>query len=100
MNSRKAVYPGSFDPLTNGHIDIIKRAAKLYDEISVAVLINTNKKELFSQIKSKSLSLNCCSKIFLFINNIATNLRSNWLIVLRNHGWFRNTSCRDLLLLS
>ena len=48
MNSRKAVYPGSFDPLTNGHIDIIKRAAKLYDEISVAVLINTNKKELFS----------------------------------------------------
>ena len=48
MNSRKAVYPGSFDPLTNGHIDIIKRAAKLYDEISVAVQINTNKKELFS----------------------------------------------------
>ena len=48
MNSRKAVYPGSFDPLTNGHIDIIKRVAKLYDEISVAVLINTNKKELFS----------------------------------------------------
>lgn len=48
MNSRKAVYPGSFDPLTNGHKDIIKRAAKLYDEISVAVLINTNKKELFS----------------------------------------------------
>lgn len=48
MNKRKAVYPGSFDPLTNGHIDIIKRVANLYDQVNVAVLINTNKKELFS----------------------------------------------------
>lgn len=48
MNRKKAVYPGSFDPLTNGHIDIIKRVANLYDQVNVAVLINTNKKELFS----------------------------------------------------
>lgn len=48
MNKRVAVYPGSFDPLTNGHIDIIKRISALYDEIYVAVLINTNKKEFFS----------------------------------------------------
>lgn len=46
--SNKAVYPGSFDPLTNGHLDIIKRAAKLYDEVTVAVLINTTKTGLFT----------------------------------------------------
>lgn len=48
MNKRIAVYPGSFDPLTNGHIDIIKRTAALYDELYVAVLINTTKNGLFS----------------------------------------------------
>lgn len=43
-----AVYPGSFDPITNGHLDIIKRAAKLVDKLYVAVLINRNKKYMFS----------------------------------------------------
>ncbi len=45
---RIAVYPGSFDPLTNGHVDIILRGAKLFDRIIVAVLINAEKKPLFS----------------------------------------------------
>lgn len=36
MNKNKAVYPGSFDPLTNGHLDIIERASELYDEVTVA----------------------------------------------------------------
>ena len=45
---RKAVYPGSFDPVTNGHLDIIDRAAKVFDEVIVAVLINPDKKGLFS----------------------------------------------------
>lgn len=45
---RKAVYPGSFDPVTNGHLDIIERAAKVFDEVIVAVLINPDKKGLFS----------------------------------------------------
>lgn len=45
---RTAVYPGSFDPITNGHLDIIKRAAKLYDRIIVGVLTNSSKKPLFS----------------------------------------------------
>lgn len=48
MNQRIAVYPGSFDPPTMGHLDIIRRAAALYDTLYVAVLINTNKQELFS----------------------------------------------------
>jgi pantetheine-phosphate adenylyltransferase len=45
---RRAVCPGSFDPVTNGHLDIISRAAELYDEVSVAVLVNENKQGLFS----------------------------------------------------
>ena len=42
-----AVYPGSFDPVTNGHLDIIKRSAKLFDRIIVAVLQNQSKSPLF-----------------------------------------------------
>ncbi|MDX2528757.1 pantetheine-phosphate adenylyltransferase [Streptomyces europaeiscabiei] len=44
---RRAVCPGSFDPVTNGHLDIIGRASKLYDEVYVAVMINKSKKGLF-----------------------------------------------------
>jgi pantetheine-phosphate adenylyltransferase len=43
-----AVYPGSFDPLTNGHVDIIERGTRLFDRIIVAVLVNVNKSPLFS----------------------------------------------------
>ena len=45
---QRVVCPGSFDPVTNGHLDIISRAAGLYDEVFVAVLINITKKSLFS----------------------------------------------------
>lgn len=45
---RRVVCPGSFDPVTNGHLDIISRASRLYDEVVVAVLINKNKQSLFS----------------------------------------------------
>jgi pantetheine-phosphate adenylyltransferase len=45
---RKVACPGSFDPVTNGHLDIIGRAAGLYDEVVVAVLINRNKSSLFT----------------------------------------------------
>lgn len=44
---RRAVCPGSFDPITNGHLDIIARASSLYDEVYVAVMINQAKKGLF-----------------------------------------------------
>lgn len=44
----KAVFPGSFDPITNGHIDIIERASKIFDELIVAVLINPEKNYLFT----------------------------------------------------
>jgi len=44
---RRAVCPGSFDPVTNGHVDVINRAAALYDELVVAVLVNPGKAGLF-----------------------------------------------------
>jgi len=46
--TRVAVYPGSFDPLTNGHVDIIQRGARLFDRIIVAILINLDKSPLFT----------------------------------------------------
>ena len=45
---RTAIYPGSFDPLTNGHLDIVQRAAKLFDTVIVAVANNAEKKALFT----------------------------------------------------
>jgi len=45
---RRAIYPGSFDPVTNGHLDVIARARKLFDEVIVAVAHNDQKQPLFS----------------------------------------------------
>ena len=50
-----ALYPGSFDPVTNGHMDIIERASRLYDRVVVAVLINAEKKPLFSPEERASM---------------------------------------------
>lgn len=46
--TRRAIYPGTFDPITMGHLDIIERSAKLFDEVIVAVLLNINKQPMFS----------------------------------------------------
>ena len=48
MSKKIAVVPGSFDPITLGHIDIIKRSAKIFDEVHVSVLKNSSKKGLFT----------------------------------------------------
>ena len=45
---RKAVYAGSFDPVTNGHLNIIERAAKMYDELTVAIVVNPRKSGFFT----------------------------------------------------
>lgn len=45
---RRAIYPGSFDPVTNGHLDVIDRAAKLFDEVLVAVAVNSQKQPLLT----------------------------------------------------
>jgi len=45
---RRAIYPGSFDPVTNGHLDIIERGCKLFDEIIIGILVNPNKEPFFT----------------------------------------------------
>ena len=45
---RRAIYPGSFDPVTNGHLDIIERGCKLFDEIIIAILVNPEKTPFFT----------------------------------------------------
>ena len=58
-----AIYPGSFDPVTRGHLDIIKRAAKINDKLIVAVLINSAKDPLFTIEERVELLKECCKDI-------------------------------------
>jgi pantetheine-phosphate adenylyltransferase len=60
---RVAVYPGSFDPLTNGHLDIIRRAARLFDRVLVAVLENEGKSPLFTVAERMELIARCTSAL-------------------------------------
>lgn len=55
MTIRRAVCPGSFDPVTNGHLDVFARAAKQFDEVTVAVFINSSKTNLFTVDERKEL---------------------------------------------
>ena len=52
---RTAIYPGSFDPLTNGHLDVIERAAKLFDQVIVAIANNDTKNPLFTLAERREL---------------------------------------------
>ncbi|HIS48110.1 MAG TPA: pantetheine-phosphate adenylyltransferase [Candidatus Scybalocola faecigallinarum] len=60
---RIAVYPGSFDPVTNGHIDIIKRAAKMVDHLVIGVLHNSSKTPLFSAEERVNMLSEVCKDI-------------------------------------
>ena len=57
----KALYAGSFDPITKGHLDIIDRASKVFEEVYVAVMINPKKQVLFSDIERKNMIDKCIS---------------------------------------
>ncbi len=61
MTTRRAVCPGSFDPVTNGHLDIISRASGLFDEVIVAVLINKSKSSVFSVDERIEMLAECTS---------------------------------------
>jgi pantetheine-phosphate adenylyltransferase len=67
---RRVVCPGSFDPVTNGHVDVITRAANLHDEVVVAVLRNPNKTPLFSAEERVELLREACAKL--------DNVRVEW----------------------
>ena len=60
---KKAIYPGSFDPVTYGHIDIIRRSAKVFDELTVAVLNNKAKSPLFSVEERVKMLREVCADI-------------------------------------
>jgi len=57
-----AIYPGTFDPVTNGHLDIIDRAAKLFDEVIVAVAVNISKTPLFTEKERMDMIIKCTGK--------------------------------------
>ncbi len=60
---RIAVFPGSFDPITNGHLDLIARAARLFDEVVVAILINPNKQSLFELHERRRQIEEACARV-------------------------------------
>jgi len=55
LNSVRAIYPGSFDPLTNGHLDLIERGSKIFEELIVAILRNSEKDPLFSEAERRDM---------------------------------------------
>jgi len=60
---RRAIYPGSFDPVTNGHLDVIQRASLLFDEVIVAVAYNDDKNPLFSSDERLQLLTETVSQV-------------------------------------
>mgnify|MGYP002628692791 FL=1 len=76
MTKKIAIYPGSFDPITNGHIDLIKRASKLFDEVVVGITQNSKKTAFISIDERISLT----SEILKDINNVKV-LSFNTLLV-------------------
>ena len=63
MKAVKAIYPGTFDPLTNGHLDLIARGAKIYDQLVVAILRNEAKNPLFS-VQERVEMISAATEIF------------------------------------
>ena len=60
---KKILYPGSFDPLTNGHLDLIERASKLFDEVIVGVAINRDKNYYLTQSEKVTVIQECCTHL-------------------------------------
>jgi pantetheine-phosphate adenylyltransferase len=71
---RRAIYPGSFDPVTNGHLDIIARGCKLFDEIIIAILVNPEKRPLFSVEERRAMLEEALDEI----DSAACRLRVDW----------------------
>lgn len=57
MKKLTAIYPGTFDPITNGHLDIIERACRLFDKVIVTIAVNSSKKPMFSEEERKEMIL-------------------------------------------
>lgn len=59
----KAIYPGTFDPITVGHLDVIKRSAKIYDKLYIAVMENRNKNCTFTRVERINMIKKCTKNI-------------------------------------
>lgn len=64
-STRKAIYPGSFDPITNGHLDVLERASKLFDEVVICVARDNQKASLFTVEERVQLISDACKKMRL-----------------------------------
>lgn len=62
MKKITAIYPGTFDPVTNGHLDIIERASKLFDKVIITVAVNSSKKPLFTKEERLDMIKNVTKK--------------------------------------
>ncbi|HYL93626.1 MAG TPA: pantetheine-phosphate adenylyltransferase [Alphaproteobacteria bacterium] len=62
MNLVRAIYPGSFDPLTNGHLDLIERGSKIFDELVVAILRNSEKEPMFTVAERRDMLEQMCRR--------------------------------------
>jgi len=71
-----AVYPGSFDPITNGHLDIIQRASKIFDKVIVSILVNSSKKPMFDMDERIEL----IKRVTKHISNIEVDCFSGLLV--------------------
>ena len=60
---KKVLYPGSFDPFTIGHFDLVERASKLFDEVIIGVAINPGKNPMFTLTERENLIRECCKEI-------------------------------------
>ena len=80
----KALYTGSFDPLTNGHLNIIERAAKLYDELTIGIIVNPSKKAMFSLEERKTM----IEETLEHLNNVKVEFFSGLLADFVNENGF------------
>lgn len=77
MSKTRIIYPGTFDPMTNGHIDLVVRAAKMFDEVVVAVAVGHHKKPLFTVDERVALAKACLGHLenveFLSFDGLLVN---------------------------
>jgi pantetheine-phosphate adenylyltransferase len=75
MDNRTVIYPGTFDPITNGHVDLVERASRLFDRVVVAIAYSQKKTPLFSLEERVEL----CSAVLVDIENVEVKGFSNLL---------------------
>lgn len=74
------IYPGTFDPITNGHLDVIARASELFDEVIVAIATNSAKSPLFDEAERRSLCQNAVTESLPNARNIRVDAFSGLLV--------------------